>query len=161
MDAAIESDLKTINDKIDFRNFTVSTSKDLNHWLVNASDPEHIEKRYFLYDRHAKTLTRTLQRVAQSQRTKTPLPNQEYMGVHVAVSYTVSDGMKQQGYVILPLGVDIGQVPLITNIHGGPHSRAHGTYDPRIQFLVNRGVCSISAKFQGIYWIWTKLYGAG
>ncbi|WP_262690156.1 S9 family peptidase [Kordiimonas aestuarii] len=71
-----------------------------------------------------------------------------HLAPRIAVWYTVSDGMRQQGYVTLPLGKDPGAVPLVVVPHGGPWGRADGSFDTRAQFLANRGYAVFEPNFR-------------
>jgi len=79
----------------------------------------------------------------------------------VPIWYTVSDGMRQQGYVTLPLGRDPASVPLVVMPHGGPWNRVDGSFNSLAQLLANRGYAVFEPNFRASTGFGAKYMTAG
>ena len=117
-------------------------------WLVIDASPSRAYSRYFLYDLENERITEPLASVEQQLQAEIPLVKDEHVAVKVPLHYMVGDGMDQQGYLTLPLGVDLSKVPLIVLPHGGPKARTVGDYFYRAQFLANRGYAVFEPNFR-------------
>ncbi|WP_438348138.1 S9 family peptidase [Paenibacillus sp. FA6] len=63
-----------------------------------------------------------------------------------------SDGLDIQGWIIKPAGLVPGnQVPLILQIHGGPHAMYTGTYSHEMQTLVAEGYAILMINPRGSF----------
>ena len=66
------------------------------------------------------------------------------------IDITARDGVKLHGYLTLPKGGDVTQLPLILHPHGGPHGpRDLWGFNPEVQFLANRGYAVLQINFRG------------
>ncbi|MCK4980892.1 MAG: S9 family peptidase [Candidatus Delongbacteria bacterium] len=65
------------------------------------------------------------------------------------IEYTSRDGLKINGYLTLPVGVEHKNLPVIINPHGGPWHRDQWGFNPEIQFLANRGYAILQMNFRG------------
>ncbi len=65
------------------------------------------------------------------------------------ISFTARDGLRIEGYLTLPPGVEDGPVPMVLNVHGGPWARDGWGYDPEAQWLANRGYACLQVNYRG------------
>jgi dipeptidyl aminopeptidase/acylaminoacyl peptidase len=65
------------------------------------------------------------------------------------IEYTSRDGLKIQGYLTLPKGVEAKNLPVVVNPHGGPWARDYWGFNPEIQFLANNGYAVLQMNFRG------------
>ena len=69
------------------------------------------------------------------------------------VALTARDGLALHGYLTLPLGAQVGKLPLVLLVHGGPWRRdrwAENTGNRLMpQFLANRGYAVLQINFRG------------
>lgn len=65
------------------------------------------------------------------------------------IVYTARDGLKINGYLTLPLGVEPKNLPVVINPHGGPWYRDSWSYNPEVQFLANRDYAVLQMNFRG------------
>lgn len=64
--------------------------------------------------------------------------------------YTARDGEEIPAYLTLPRGRPAKGLPLIVMPHGGPFDvRDDGSFDPDVQFLVNRGYAVLQPQYRG------------
>ncbi|MBU3662184.1 MAG: S9 family peptidase [Bacteroidetes bacterium] len=66
-----------------------------------------------------------------------------------AITYTTTDGLKINGYLTIPKGVEPKNLPVIINPHGGPWARDEWGWNPEVQFLANRGYAVLQVNFRG------------
>lgn len=78
-----------------------------------------------------------------------PWINPEHMASMNPISYTSRDGIKINGYLTLPVGVEAKNLPVVVNPHGGPWVRDRWGYNPEIQLLANRGYAVLQINFRG------------
>ena len=65
------------------------------------------------------------------------------------ISFTARDGLKINGYLTLPLGVEAKNLPLVVIPHGGPSARDVWGFDSEAQFLANRGIAVLQVNYRG------------
>ncbi|QNR66915.1 S9 family peptidase [Paenibacillus peoriae] len=66
--------------------------------------------------------------------------------------FEASDGFKVQGWIFKPAGLAPGdQVPLILQIHGGPHAMYTGTYSHEMQTLLAQGYAVLMTNPRGSF----------
>jgi dipeptidyl aminopeptidase/acylaminoacyl peptidase len=65
------------------------------------------------------------------------------------VSFTSRDGLKIEGYLTLPPGVEPRGLPMVLNVHGGPWARDGWGYDPEAQWFANRGYACLQVNYRG------------
>jgi len=65
------------------------------------------------------------------------------------ISYTSRDGLKINGYLTLPIGIEAKNLPVVINPHGGPWARDNWGYNPEVQLLANRGYAVLQMNFRG------------
>ncbi len=139
---AMEQGMAVINNSLN-GSLLVGANKSTPYWLVRQSGSTMGHPRYHLYD----VSKNQLQPVLTAQRNVSPGLSESHLSEAVPVSYTASDGMLIHGYVVLPKGVDLQQVPLLVYVHGGPYNRMHGGYSPW-QYLVNQGYALFMPNFR-------------
>jgi dipeptidyl aminopeptidase/acylaminoacyl peptidase len=64
-------------------------------------------------------------------------------------SFPARDGLTIHGYLSFPLGQDRSDLPTVLLVHGGPWGRDTWGFDPRAQWLANRGYLCIQVNFRG------------
>jgi dipeptidyl aminopeptidase/acylaminoacyl peptidase len=64
-------------------------------------------------------------------------------------SFSARDGLTIHGYLSFPLGQDRFDLPTVLFVHGGPWGRDTWGFDPRAQWLANRGYLCIQVNFRG------------
>ncbi len=65
------------------------------------------------------------------------------------VSFAARDGLRLQGYLTFPPGKPRKKLPLVLIVHGGPWNRDTWGYDPRVQWLANRGYACLQINYRG------------
>ncbi|MHB1192376.1 MAG: S9 family peptidase [Longimicrobiales bacterium] len=75
---------------------------------------------------------------------------EETLVVPEKVSYANRDGTPIAAYLYRPHGLTAGQrVPAIVFAHGGPASQYNDTFQPEVQFFVQRGYAALLPNFRG------------
>ncbi|ANP44702.1 alpha/beta hydrolase family protein [Candidatus Viadribacter manganicus] len=121
--------------------FVADQSDDQNLWLIQTFGPQDLGT-YYLYNHQAHSLN-----VVFRQR---PEANAALLPSERIVSYTVSDGQQQWGYLWLPPGVtEPRNLPLIVIPHGGPEARdVYGT-DFMAHAVAAQGYAVFQPNFRG------------
>jgi dipeptidyl aminopeptidase/acylaminoacyl peptidase len=96
---------------------------------------------YYLYDKK----TDKLQKIHEVS----PWMAEGDMAVMKPIEFEARDGMKIQGYLTLPKGVEAKNLPVVINVHGGPWARDNWGFNPEVQFLANRGYAVLQINFRG------------
>jgi dipeptidyl aminopeptidase/acylaminoacyl peptidase len=65
------------------------------------------------------------------------------------IRLTARDGLPLHGYLTCPPDLARRDLPLVVNVHGGPHARDTWGYDPEAQWLANRGYACLQINFRG------------
>ena len=65
------------------------------------------------------------------------------------IEYKSRDGLTIHGYLTLPKGIDLKNLPIVVNPHGGPWYRDRWTFNPEVQFFANRGYGVLQMNFRG------------
>jgi len=124
-------------------NLYISSRKNGDNWLLKHTNAQLHHHKYYIYN----IKTRKLKPILQQSRLAGQPISSEQLVTNIPISYSTSDGMAQHGYVMLPTGRNLSEVPLLTSIHGGPFSRVRGGYSP-IQYLVNQGYAVFQPNFR-------------
>jgi dipeptidyl aminopeptidase/acylaminoacyl peptidase len=153
LDIATEQQLdKLVNKLAPFT--TVNTmwifkpSNNFKVWLALDMSSNKSQHKTYLFNQITDQLTQPLEQIYTESKINQQQINQEYLVAKIAINYTASDGMQQFGYLSLPLGKKLSQVPLVVKPHGGPWSRVTGSYDPITQLLANRGFAVFEPNFR-------------
>lgn len=117
----------------------------VGRWLVRVR-PDDGPARLLLYDTQAREATPLLSQPA-------PLEGAPLTRMH-PVSIPTRDGMTLSGYLSLPPWADrdgeaAEALPMVLLVHDGPWMRERWGYDPRHQWLANRGYAAMSVHFRG------------
>lgn len=64
-------------------------------------------------------------------------------------SFDARDGLRIEGYVTWPVGVERSSLPAVVNVHGGPWARDTWGFHPEAQWLANRGYACIQVDYRG------------
>jgi dipeptidyl aminopeptidase/acylaminoacyl peptidase len=143
-------DLATLDGAIegDFR--ITSRSQDNRYWIVEETAPR-VPGRTLLYDRQADPDQRVRRlfdhRPALQDAPLQPMQPREIVS---------RDGLTLVSYLTLPPEADADgdgrperPSPMVLLVHGGPWARDSYGFDPRHQWLANRGYAVLSVNFRG------------
>lgn len=73
----------------------------------------------------------------------------EQMAPMLAVKYPARDGLVIHGFLTVPVGHELKQLPLVVMPHGGPWVRDVWGYDSLVQLLANRGYAVLQMNYRG------------
>jgi dienelactone hydrolase len=65
------------------------------------------------------------------------------------IAFTARDGLRINGYLTLPTGLEAKVLPTVLLVHGGPWYRDRWGFDPVVQWLANRGYAVLQVNFRG------------
>lgn len=65
------------------------------------------------------------------------------------IAFQARDGLTVHGYLMLPVGLEPKNLPLVLNVHGGPWGRDTWGLDNEAQWLANRGYAVLQINFRG------------
>jgi dipeptidyl aminopeptidase/acylaminoacyl peptidase len=65
------------------------------------------------------------------------------------IAFEARDGLRIEGYLTLPCGVEPKGLPTVLFVHGGPWHRDRWGYDEIVQWLANRGYAVLQVNFRG------------
>ncbi|MFK8011481.1 MAG: alpha/beta hydrolase family protein [Marinicellaceae bacterium] len=122
---------------------SIVASKQSQQWLVAQRHSVFHHNKYHIYD----TNTQQLEPILEQQRDMGGPLSSEKLVENMPITYTASDGMVLYGYLLLPKGRILSEVPLLTYAHGGPFNRNSGGYSP-MQFIVNQGYAIFQPNFR-------------
>lgn len=71
------------------------------------------------------------------------------MAEMLPLRFKARDGLQLHGYLTVPPGKEMRQLPLVVIPHGGPWTRDHYGFDPQTQFLANRGYAVLKVNYRG------------
>lgn len=123
-------------------------SRNFKVWIALDISSNRSQHSTYIFNHATDQLTQPLEQIYAALKINRQQIEQAYLVPKVAINYAVSDGMQQFGYLSLPLGKKLSQVPLVIKPHGGPWSRVTGSYDPITQLLANRGVAVFEPNFR-------------
>jgi dipeptidyl aminopeptidase/acylaminoacyl peptidase len=140
LDESIRGDFDALN-TIDKGNISVlDRDRGDNTWLI-AFEKDDGATRYYLYDRATKQGEFLFsQRPELDQYTLAPME---------PISFVSRDGLTIHGYITYPPGKEKGNLPLVLDVHGGPWARNRWRFDPKAQWLANRGYACLQVNFRG------------
>jgi dipeptidyl aminopeptidase/acylaminoacyl peptidase len=140
VDPSVEEDFKYLKTAHEGDFFIVNRDLADKNWLV-AYVTDNGPMYYYAYSRGKKKSTFMF--------THRP----ELEGLPLArmkpVAFTSRDGLRIEGYLTLPVGVEPKNLPLVLNVHGGPWYRDTWGYNPEAQWLANRGYACLQVNFRG------------
>jgi dipeptidyl aminopeptidase/acylaminoacyl peptidase len=121
-------------------------------WIV-ACTSDHEPTAFFAYDRAAK-------RGRFLFHSKPDLLNYTLAPMK-PIELTSRDGLHLPGYLTCPPGLEHRGLPMVVNVHGGPHARDTWGYDPEAQWLANRGYACLQINFRGSTGFGKRFLNAG
>jgi dipeptidyl aminopeptidase/acylaminoacyl peptidase len=121
-------------------------------WLVSLAVSDG-PVRYYVYDRRSGETTYLFaHNDALDQYQLAPMEPFEL---------TARDGLRVEGYLTFPPGLDRSNLPAVLNVHGGPWARDRWGYNPDAQWLANRGYLCVQVNFRGSTGYGKSFLGAG
>jgi dipeptidyl aminopeptidase/acylaminoacyl peptidase len=118
----------------------VDASSDGRKLLVFAGSDQD-PGRYYLFDRHSKTLNEAM--------VERPQLEGRTLAKVTSVTIPASDGVQIPAYLTLPPGKDAKNLPAVVLPHGGPSSRDEWGFDFLSQFLAARGYAVLQPQYRG------------
>jgi dipeptidyl aminopeptidase/acylaminoacyl peptidase len=118
----------------------VSSDKSNNLWTV-AFVHDNVPTTYYLFNLITNEVTFLF-----SDR---PKLSEYSLAATDSFSLTSRDGLKLEGYVTYPLGVEHKDLPMVLTVHGGPWSRDKWGDSLEPQWLANRGYMCVQVNFRG------------
>ncbi|KAI9328946.1 aminopeptidase [Obelidium mucronatum] len=119
-----------------------SMSSDGNIWIASVTESDSVAK-FHVYNRTTQT--------AEFLFSTNSVLDQYKFNKMKAVEITTRDGLKMLAYLTLPKmkNGSSGPVPLVVDVHGGPHYRDEFGFNYYHQFFSDRGYAVISPQFRG------------
>jgi dipeptidyl aminopeptidase/acylaminoacyl peptidase len=149
VDSESEALLERIQKHIPGNIYSLLSSNNLNRLLIADLSLSKRLPDYYVYDKKVDSLINPFKDLVEKIEDDSNTVPSNAIAQTFPIHYTVSDGMQQQGYITLPNGLDPSKLPLIVVPHGGPWSRAEGSYLSIIQFMANRGYAVFQPNFRG------------
>lgn len=115
-------------------------TRDEQQWLVKTH-ADVSRGAYYLFDRRTRQIS-PLGEVA-------PWIRPELMSEMRTIEYKSRDGLRIQGYLTVPRGMEAKNLPVVVNPHGGPWARDEWGYSSDVQFLASRGYAVFQPNFRG------------
>ena len=147
LDPAVAPDFEFLNAHLHAQYGIASRTDADDKWLINV-DPVTQPPATYLYDRQTKKLT-------QLYVTRPVLEGAPLAAMH-SLEIKARDGLVLVSYLTLPPGSDprgTGRpdhpLPLILDVHGGPHARDEYGYNGEYQWLANRGYAVLAVNYRG------------
>lgn len=109
-------------------------------WLV-AFTLDNGPVPFYAYDR----ATRSATLLFDNQ----PALNDYTLATIEPISFTARDGLVVHGYLTLPPGKEVRNLPLVLDVHGGPWARDGWGYAPEAQWFANRGYACLQVNYRG------------
>jgi dipeptidyl aminopeptidase/acylaminoacyl peptidase len=141
LDKEAEAMFKSVEKKLPgYEIAFISTNKAEDKYIVATFNDKSRGKRY-LYDKASDTL----EFIADIS----PWLPENALADMKPISYQSRDGLTINGYLTLPKGGAVKNLPVIVNPHGGPWARDQWRFNPEVQFLANRGYAVFQMNFRG------------
>lgn len=140
LDESIKDDFDAIAE-LDHGDFTILSRDNADDtWLV-CFIKDNGPVSYYTYDRKTKKgIYLFNQRPELDKYTLAPME---------PISFTSRDGLTVHGYITYPVGKERKNLPMVLNVHGGPWARNTWEFDPKAQWLANRGYACLQVNFRG------------
>ena len=104
-------------------------------------ETDRTSQAYYLFDRRTKARTLLAEAPIAQRRA--------HLAESRPVSFQARDGLALHGYLVLPVGVEARNLPMVLRVHGGPWARDFWGYSPVDQFLANRGYAVLRVNYRG------------
>ena len=96
---------------------------------------------YYLFDRKDESMSKLAD--------LSPWLKADQLSPMQAITFTARDGLTIHGYITIPVGAEVKNLPLVVIPHGGPSARDGWGFDSEAQFLANRGIAVLQVNFRG------------
>ena len=147
LDPAVEADFKVLKTVHDGDFVISSRTLDDQVWIVTFYDDSG-PVRYYRYDRRGR-------KAHYLFSNREALEGVELAAMHPRVIKS-RDGLDLVSYLTLPVGTDPDgdgkpeqALPMVLTVHGGPWARDRWGFNPRHQWLANRGYAVLSVNYRG------------
>ena len=141
LDAETERIFAALERQLPGYEFGIQSMTDDEDRMIVAAYNDHTPGTRYLYDAKADKLTK-LGEIA-------PWLPEAKMAAMKPIQYSARDGLKINGYIMLPNGREPKKLPVIVNPHGGPWARDVWGWNPEVQMLANRGYAVLQMNFRG------------
>jgi dipeptidyl aminopeptidase/acylaminoacyl peptidase len=140
LDTAIREDFAAVR-RLHHGDFAVTSRDHADRIWIVAFTADDGPAAFFAYDRSAKQ-GRFLFYSKPDLTTYTLAPMEPF-------ELAARDGLTLHGYLTYPPGLERRNLPVVLDVHGGPHARDTWGYDPEAQWLANRGYACLQINFRG------------
>lgn len=117
-----------------------ATNKAEDKFMVRTYSDRSLGAYYF-FDKQADTLTKIAE--------VSPWLDENDMAPMKPVQYTTRDGLTIHGYLTMPIGRELKNLPVVINPHGGPWVRDSWGFNSEVQLLANRGYAVLQMNYRG------------
>jgi dipeptidyl aminopeptidase/acylaminoacyl peptidase len=117
-----------------------SATDDFTRFILEVSS-DRLPGAYYLYDGDSGGL--------ELLSLAAPWLKEEEMAAMKPIRYRSRDSLTIHGYLTLPNGLVPENLPLIVHPHAGPQWRNSWGFDPKVQFLANRGYAVLQVNYRG------------
>jgi len=140
IDKSLQADFDAVRKVHDGEFYIVSRDLEDETWIVNyVVDDGPIP--FYVYDRTNKKATFLFSNRPALEKYK--------LAKMQPISFPARDGMTIHGYLMLPVGLEPKNLPMVLNVHGGPWGRDTWGLDNEAQWLANRGYAVLQINFRG------------
>ncbi len=137
--------------EVDFQ----SATDDYKKFLVAVWGDKYAAEAYYF---NADTKELILQYVPRPKLKEV----EKYLAEMKPVSYKSSDGLEIHGYLTIPVGKQLKNLPAVILVHGGPKGpRDNWGYNAFVQFLANRGYAVLQPNYRASGGYGKKFLNAG
>lgn len=140
-DEEVEKVYDKLQDKLGSYEIVVTSMNEEEDKLLIRTYSDKSLGAYYLYNTDSDELNHLID--------VSPWLKEEYMADMKPIEYETRDGLKINGYLTLPRGVEAENLPVVVHPHGGPWARDGWGFNPEIQFLANRGYAVLQMNFRG------------
>ncbi len=140
VDPSIEEDFAAIKKVRDGDFFVISRDLADKSWIV-AFVVDDGPLYFYLYNRVTKSATLLF--------SNQPKLESYQLAKSMPVSFKARDGLKINGYLLLPPGLEPKALPMVLRVHGGPYGRDYWGLEPEQQWMANRGYAVLLVNFRG------------
>jgi dipeptidyl aminopeptidase/acylaminoacyl peptidase len=141
VDTTLWPDLEVLRNAQERSDFDIVSRDDADRrWIVSYT-ADNAPFSYWLYDRRTRELRPLFD----------PFPalRKFVFARTIPIAFQARDGLRLQGYLTIPPYRQRRKLPLVIDVHGGPWERDVWGFDPRVQWLANRGYAVLQVNFRG------------
>jgi dipeptidyl aminopeptidase/acylaminoacyl peptidase len=140
IDKSIQQDVEALGDVAEGSLSIADRTLADDRWVVSFT-PDDGPVAYYLYERAARSAERLFV-------TRPELEDYRLVRMQPVV-IKARDGLELPSYLSLPTGGPAKKLPMVLLVHGGPTARDRWRFDPRAQWLANRGYAVLQVNFRG------------